>query len=179
MTFACAITHQKHLAQAGRSLGAVRGVQWTFSIHSAYLLKSQSENKKFSWSVWNLFNFIFQILQTGLQSSVLKYKALCSQTKTIFYFCNNCIYQTFQIDSWKIYSQRSITIHKIWWFHLYLDYLLKGAWSFLFSFFSKLLRFWYHKNCHIFLIIILKFHALIPLRLEENCKNSPILLIWW
>ena len=31
-----------------RSLGAVRGVQWTFSIHSAYL----SENKKFSWSVW-------------------------------------------------------------------------------------------------------------------------------
>ena len=22
-------------------------------------------------------------------------------------------------------------------------------------------------------------HALIPLRLEENCKNSPILLIWW
>ena len=56
---------------------------------------------------------------------------------------------------------------------------LKGAWSFLFSFFSKLLRFWYHKNCHIFLIIILKFHALIPLRLEENCKNSPILLIWW
>ena len=29
-----------------RSLGAVRGVQWTFSIHSAYLLKSQSENKK-------------------------------------------------------------------------------------------------------------------------------------
>ena len=56
---------------------------------------------------------------------------------------------------------------------------IKGAWSFLFSFFSKLLRFWYHKNRHIFLIIILKFHALIPLRLEENCKNSPILLIWW
>ena len=58
-------------------------------------------------------------------------------------------------------------------------FCLKGAWSFPFSFFSKLLRFWYHKNCHIFLIIILKFHALIPLRLEENCKNSPILLIWW
>ena len=56
---------------------------------------------------------------------------------------------------------------------------VKEAWSFLFSFFSKLLRFWYHKNRHIFLIIILKFHALIPLRLEENCKNSPILLIWW
>ena len=52
MTFALAITHQKHLAQSGRSVGAVRGVQWTFSIHSAYLLKSQSENKKFSWSVW-------------------------------------------------------------------------------------------------------------------------------
>ena len=30
-----------------RSLGAVLA-QYTFSIHSAYLLKSQSENKKFS-----------------------------------------------------------------------------------------------------------------------------------
>ena len=55
VTFANAITHQKHLAQSGRSLGAVRRVQWTFSIHSAYLLKSQSENKKFSWSVWMIF----------------------------------------------------------------------------------------------------------------------------
>ena len=52
VTFARATMHQKHLAQSGRSLGAVRGVQWTFSIHSAYLLKSQSENKKFSCSVW-------------------------------------------------------------------------------------------------------------------------------
>ena len=45
MTFALAITHQKHLAQSGCSLGTVRGVQWTFSIHSAYLLNSQSEKK--------------------------------------------------------------------------------------------------------------------------------------
>ena len=29
-----------------RSLGAVRGVQWTLSIHSVYLLKSQLEIKK-------------------------------------------------------------------------------------------------------------------------------------
>ena len=29
-----------------------RGVQWTFSIHSAYLLKNQSQNKKLSGSVW-------------------------------------------------------------------------------------------------------------------------------
>ena len=35
-----------------RSLGAVRGVQKTFSIHSAYLLESQSENNKLNWSVW-------------------------------------------------------------------------------------------------------------------------------
>ena len=28
-----------------------RGVQWTFSIHSAYLLKNQSQNKKLSGSV--------------------------------------------------------------------------------------------------------------------------------
>ena len=50
----------------------------------------------------------------------------------------------------------------------------------IFLFFtSESLQFWYHKNCHTFLIIILKFHALIPLRLEENCKNSPILLTWW
>ena len=30
----------------------IRGVQWTFSIHSAYLLKNQSQNKKLSGSVW-------------------------------------------------------------------------------------------------------------------------------
>ena len=29
-----------------------RGVQWTFSIHSAYSLKNQSQNKKLSGSVW-------------------------------------------------------------------------------------------------------------------------------
>ena len=58
VTFARAITHQKHLAQSGSSLGAVHRVQWTFSIHSAYLLKSQSENKKFSWSVWIIFKLI-------------------------------------------------------------------------------------------------------------------------
>ena len=34
-----------------------------------------------------------------------------------------------------------------------------------------------HKNSYIFLIIILKFHALIPCHLEENVKNVPILLI--
>ena len=56
MTFAHAVMYQKHIAQSGRSLGTVRGVQWTFSIHSAYLLKSQSENKKFSWSVWINFD---------------------------------------------------------------------------------------------------------------------------
>ena len=55
VTFARAITHQKHLVQSGRSLGAVRGVQWTFSMHSAYLLKSQLESKKLSWSVWIFF----------------------------------------------------------------------------------------------------------------------------
>ena len=32
-----------------------RGVQWTFSIHSAYLLKNQSQNKKLSGSVWIFF----------------------------------------------------------------------------------------------------------------------------
>ena len=56
VTFAHAIMHQKHLAQSGRSLGTVRRVQWTFSIHSAYLLKSQSENNKFSWKVWMIYN---------------------------------------------------------------------------------------------------------------------------
>ena len=37
-----------------------------------------------------------------------------------------------------------------------------------FFLFSKLLRFWYHKNSYIFLIIILKLHALIPYRSEEK-----------
>ena len=36
------------------------------------------------------------------------------------------------------------------------------------DFFSKSLQLWYNKNCLIFLIIILKFYALSPLRLEKN-----------
>ena len=58
VTFAREIMHQKHFAQSGCSLGAVCGVQWTFSIHSAtaYLLKTQSDSKKLSWSVWIKIN---------------------------------------------------------------------------------------------------------------------------
>ena len=41
-----------HNKSTSRSLSAVRGVHCTFSIHSAYLLKNQSEHKKLSWSVW-------------------------------------------------------------------------------------------------------------------------------
>ena len=94
VTFVCAITHQKHLAQSGRSLGTVRGVQWTFSIHSAYLLKSQSENKKFCWSVWIYFNYVsclsknqvpYFILDQGCDQlkldSLLKEKQTNKQTK--------------------------------------------------------------------------------------------------
>ena len=81
VTFERAITHQKHLGQSGRSLGAVRGVQWTFSMHSAYLLKSQSENKKFSWSVWmSALNTPFQNVQNGqlhLKSIHLLWKIYC------------------------------------------------------------------------------------------------------
>ena len=54
---------------------------------------------------------------------------------------------------------------------------LKGACSDPYEFFKKLWRFWYHKISYVFLIIILKFHALIPCRSEENIKNSLILLI--
>ena len=39
-----------------------RGVQWTFSIHSAYLLKNQSQNKKLSGSVWMWIINIFFLL---------------------------------------------------------------------------------------------------------------------
>ena len=47
-----AITQQN----TSRSLGTARGVQWTFLINSAYLLKNQSENKKLSWNVWIWIN---------------------------------------------------------------------------------------------------------------------------
>ena len=51
---------------------------------------------------------------------------------------------------------------------------------FLFLFSKSLLQFGYHKNCHIFLIIILKFYVLILLRLKENLKNLTILFrtVW-
>ena len=57
------------------------------------------------------------------------------------------------------------------------DHIFKGTCSDPIGFFSKLLRFWYHKIGSIFLIIILKFHVLIPSCSEENIKNVPILLI--
>ena len=53
-----------------------------------------------------------------------------------------------------------------------IERVFKKAYSyFFFGFFSKSLRFWYHKNRHIFLIIILKFHVLIPLRLEGKLQK--------
>ena len=49
---------------------------------------------------------------------------------------------------------------------------VKGAcydFVFVFVLYSlKLSQFWYHRNCHIFLIIIVNFYALIALRLEEK-----------
>ena len=41
-----------NVTSTSRSLSTVRWAQWTFSIHSAYLLKNQSEIKKLSWNVW-------------------------------------------------------------------------------------------------------------------------------
>ena len=42
-----------------------RGVQWTFSIHSAYLLKNQSQNKKLSRSVWiAVINISFDLIKS-------------------------------------------------------------------------------------------------------------------
>ena len=71
-------------AQSGRSLGAVRGVQWTFSIHSAYLLKSQSESKKLSWSVWM---YIMHLWGRAPQTKI--YHVLCgiSKSSTLLYVC--------------------------------------------------------------------------------------------
>ena len=46
MTIMRAIMEQKHLTQSGRSALDI------FNVHSVYLLKSQSVNKKLSWSVW-------------------------------------------------------------------------------------------------------------------------------
>ena len=50
--------------------------------------------------------------------------------------------------------------------------LVRSYWIFF-----KVIVISYHKNSYIFLIIILKFHALIPCRLEANIENVPILLI--
>ena len=51
LTFAREITHQKALRAVWVQYAEYSG---HFSIHSAYLLTSQSENKKLSWSVWIL-----------------------------------------------------------------------------------------------------------------------------
>ena len=52
---------RSHTKITSRSLG---GVQWTFSIHSAYLLKSQSENKKIKLECMNCnYNALFVTTQ--------------------------------------------------------------------------------------------------------------------
>ena len=47
-----AITHQKHLAQSGRSTQSAVDIFNTLHVFKYYLLTSQSENKKLSWRVW-------------------------------------------------------------------------------------------------------------------------------
>ena len=55
---------------------------------------------------------------------------------------------------------------------------LKGAYSDPVGFFFKVIAILVsYKNCYIFLIIILKFHTIIPCRSGEIIKNVPILLI--
>ena len=58
--FMPAITHQKHLAQSGRSTRSAVDIFNTLRIR---LLKNQSENKKLSWSVW-IANNTSQLLHT-------------------------------------------------------------------------------------------------------------------
>ena len=45
--------YQEHLMQSGHSTQSAVDI---FSIHSMYLLKSQSENKELSWGVWMEYN---------------------------------------------------------------------------------------------------------------------------
>ena len=49
-----------------------------------------------------------------------------------------------------------------------VDYIIKGAESYLFNFFSNFRRFWYHKKGHSFLIAHVKFHGWKVLPLEDN-----------
>ena len=62
----CDVHARSRTNSTSRSLGAVHRVHWTFSIHSAYLLKSQSENKKSSWNVWNMFMHWFLCMCEGV-----------------------------------------------------------------------------------------------------------------
>ena len=81
-----------------RSLGAIRGVQWTFSIHSAYLLKSQSQNKKSSWSVWIFLNFLCHLLHLF---GVFHIKPQNERVYTSVSVCSSYMYILYKINLYK------------------------------------------------------------------------------
>ena len=111
MTFAPEITHQKHLVLSGRILGAVRRVQWTFSIHSAYLLKSQSESKKLSWSVWiSIIHYFRDFFHHSAVGSIVMSMFKC--------FHDNQYLETWDIYFWtwingKMYFESQILVQSI------------------------------------------------------------------
>ena len=99
-----------------RSLGAVRGVQWTFSIHSAFLLKSQSENKKLSWSVW----------MSNKNVDIPCFKMIVSMSDRIWYklwlpflFCNDCFHII--THEYERHTKLSLYNVRIWNLHTTFD----------------------------------------------------------
>ena len=74
-------------------LGAVRGVQWTFSIHSAYLLKSQSENRKLSWSVWIIINGTLRRKIFRITHSAQKTRKTHKNYELRKTWLNNCVFK--------------------------------------------------------------------------------------
>ena len=91
------ITHQKHL-------GAVRGVQWTFSIHSAYLLKSQSENKKLIWSVQIFIKYLLHKNKVDFLKKMAgflwKRRILCTKNKLGFPWIAIFMFSSLWDDLW-------------------------------------------------------------------------------
>ena len=85
-----------------RSLGAVLGVLWTFSIHSAYLLKNQSENKKLSWSVWMSNNCISRIRRGAMGRGRLKVSKRGENRKMGYFHAIKLIKITYFIFNKKI-----------------------------------------------------------------------------
>ena len=73
----------------------------------------------------------------------------------------------------KLYTISSTLMHRLRWLVRKADRMVVVLSPFIFHFFFKLWRFWYHKEAHIFVVTHVKFYSWNMFRLEDIDENVP------